>query len=136
MQVVVDTNVVFSAMLSDSKTREILLDSRDKFYSPDFLISEIENHEELILQKSELGMEEYEALLDLMLSEIEVRSMEEYEDEIEEEARSLIGGQDRKDIPFIALALKRDCKVWSDDTDFQEQEEVEVVTTEDMIERK
>ena len=37
MEIAVDSNIVFSAMISDRITRETLLDSGHKFYSPEFI---------------------------------------------------------------------------------------------------
>lgn len=41
---------------------------------------------------------------------------------------------DEKDTEFLALALTHDIPVWSDNGDFQEQDKVEVYTTEQIVE--
>lgn len=133
MEIVVDSNIVFSAMISDSVTRKILLDSGHKFYSPDFIKSEITKYQDLITEKSGLSNQEFEMLLNLILDEIEIQAKEEYENELDK-AEEILGDQDIKDIPFLAVAIHKDCKIWSNDKDFQEQNEIEIITTEEMIE--
>jgi predicted nucleic acid-binding protein len=41
MELIVDTNIFISAMVSDSKTREILMDSNHIFYAPEYSKTEI-----------------------------------------------------------------------------------------------
>jgi predicted nucleic acid-binding protein len=133
MELVVDSNIIFSAMISDSVTREILLDSGHSFYSPDFIKSEITKYRDLITEKSGLNEKEFEVLLDLILDEIEIQAKEEYENELGE-AEEILGDQDIKDVPFLAVAIQKDCKIWSDDKDFQEQDRIDTVKTPEMIE--
>lgn len=134
MELVVDSNIVFSAMISDSATREILLDSDHKFYSPDFIKSEITKHQDLITKKSGLTDQEFEVLLNLILDEIKVQAIEDYEEAFEE-GKEILGDQDMKDVPFISVAISKDCKIWSDDKDFQKQNKIEALSTEEIIEK-
>lgn len=58
--VVVDTNLIFSALIPKaSKIREILLESNMIFYSPNFLITEIYNHKDKLLKSSKLSESEF-----------------------------------------------------------------------------
>ena len=51
--VVVDTNVVFSALrLKQSSIRDVLTDERYQFYAPKFLIVEIFKHKEKLLRNN------------------------------------------------------------------------------------
>ena len=132
MEIVVDSNVVFSAMISDSTTREILLDSGHKFYSPEYIKSEITKYQDSITEKSGLTSQEFEILLNLILDEIEIQAKEEYKNELDK-AEEILEDQDIKDVPFLAVAIYKNCKIWSDDKDFQEQDIVEVITTKEMV---
>ncbi len=40
MELIVDANILLAALLKEAITRELLLDSRLKFYAPEHLISE------------------------------------------------------------------------------------------------
>jgi len=50
--VVVDTNLVFSALIPKaSKIRDILFEQKMSFYAPNFLISEIYLHKNRLIEK-------------------------------------------------------------------------------------
>ena len=54
MNVVIDTNVVMSALISDSATRELMRDMNDTLVAPIRLEDEIDAHRDLIGAKSGL----------------------------------------------------------------------------------
>jgi len=128
VKLVIDTNVIISALIKESITREIILDSNHLFVSPDFLVSEINKHRELIKEKSGLSEEKLEVVLQMLLREIEILPREEYNSSMEK-AEDILGEIDQKDVPFLACALAKNCPVWSDDKDFQKQDQVDVYTT-------
>jgi predicted nucleic acid-binding protein len=133
MELVIDSNIVISALIRDSLTRKIILDSNHRFYAPEFLRTEIEKYEGLITEKSNLNKKGLETVLSLVLSEVEVLPIESYEDKLSK-AENLIGKEDIKDVPFLAVALHKECRIWSDGKDLNKQEKVEVETTEEIIE--
>ena len=44
MKIVVDSNILFSALIKDSKTREILLESNNEFFFPSYVFYEALKH--------------------------------------------------------------------------------------------
>jgi len=132
MKFVIDSNVLISALISDSVTRELILEMEEEFYSPDFLESEIEKHKDLIQEKSDLSSTELDSLLTILIENIFVAAEETYENKINI-ADEAIGDTDKKDVPFLALALEKDAAIWSDDRHFEDQDKVEVWKTEDMV---
>lgn len=57
---VVDTNLIFSALLSkNSKIRDALCHPATNFYAPNFLIVEIFKHKDRLLQSSKLSESEF-----------------------------------------------------------------------------
>ena len=132
MKFVIDSNVLISALISDSVTRELILEMEEEFYSPDFLESEIEKHKDLIQEKSDLTSTELDSLLTILIENIFVAAEETYENKINI-ADEAIGDTDKKDVPFLALALEKDAAIWSDDRHFDDQDKVEVWKTEDMV---
>jgi len=44
MKFVIDSNVLISALILDSVTRELILETEKELYSPDFLESKINKH--------------------------------------------------------------------------------------------
>jgi predicted nucleic acid-binding protein len=52
MKLVIDANVVISALIADSKTRELIVTLEPDLLTPAFVHDEIENYETLIVEKS------------------------------------------------------------------------------------
>ncbi len=58
--VVVDTNLIFSALIpKSSKIRDVLFETNRVFYSPNFLISEIYKHKDKLISSSKLTETEF-----------------------------------------------------------------------------
>lgn len=51
------------------------------------------------------------------------------------EAFDVMKNIDEKDTPFLALALKLEYPIWSNDKHFKKQEKIQVYTTEDLLEK-
>ncbi len=132
MKLVCDTNIVFSALIAGGKTRELLLSDRIELYAPEFFFTELDNHREEISEKSNLSEDELGLLLDLLFKDTEVVPKEEFEDELSQAAER-IGETDPDDVPFLALALHLDVNLWSDDTDFDDQDAVKNWKTHELV---
>ncbi len=63
MKLVLDSNVLFSALIKKSTTRSIILSDVFDLYAPEYIFSEIAKHKELILNKSKMNEENFDALL-------------------------------------------------------------------------
>lgn len=132
MRLAIDTNVLISALVADSKTRKLILESDHEFYSPDYLEIEVREHEDELIEKSGLTDSDFKSLWTLLFDEIEVVPREVYSEELEE-SREIMKEIDVKDAPFLACALAKDAKVWSDDKHFQKQDLVAVVKSSELI---
>jgi predicted nucleic acid-binding protein len=132
MKLVCDTNIVFSALIAGGKTRELILSDETELYAPEFFFSELDNHRHEIEEKSNLSEEQIGLLLNVLFKDTEVVPREEFEDELDL-ASQLIGGTDPDDVPFLALALRLDVDIWTDDSDFEEQNEVTVWKTHELV---
>lgn len=71
--------------------------------------------------------------IDLLFQYIETVPAREFYSRIEE-AKEVIGGTDPDDVLYVARALACDAGVWSDDSDFDDQDIVSVFTTSNVIE--
>lgn len=135
-KIVVDTNVLISALINpDSIVWEIVEIEEVDFLAPEIVVDEIEKYESLIKDKldSREREEEYDYLLSELFHPIVIVSPSVYEGKVKE-AHKVMKSIDEKDTEFLALALTYDIPVWSDNGDFQEQNEVEVYTTEQIVE--
>ena len=130
-----DTNILISALIKDSFSRKIILESNFKFLSPDFSLQEIEKYKEEILEKSGITNNDFYTLLYSILDKIEIVKKDEYNYKIKE-AEDIIGKIDIKDVPFIALALALGNEVsgiWTDDKDFERQNRIKVWKSRDVF---
>ena len=129
MKIIVDTNIIISALIADSLTRKIIMKSELEFYYPDIGLNEIIKYKHLILQKSQMKENELDILLSLLLKRIVLLS----EDRIKQkfrEATEIFKTIDPDDIIFLAAALSiKDSIIWSEDKDFERQKKVKVMKT-------
>ncbi|RLG09160.1 MAG: hypothetical protein DRN64_04240, partial [Thaumarchaeota archaeon] len=92
MLLVVDANVVFSALIKEGATLRLFeFNSIFKIFeliAPEFIWDEIEEHKEEIIRKSKLSEEELERVLEFIRSEI-VSIPKEYFSEFLEKAKEI-----------------------------------------------
>jgi predicted nucleic acid-binding protein len=129
---VIDSNIIFSSLLKDSTARKIILSDTFNLFAPEFLFTEIKKYEKVILEKSGLNKESYEYLLLLLQSHVAVIPFDEFSDFLKE-AEEEMDNIDKKDAPFIALALKLEIPIWSNDLDFKKQKKVVSYTTDEIM---
>mgnify|MGYP002762758443 CR=1 FL=1 len=132
MKLVVDANVVISALIADSTTRELVVTLDPDLLTPAFVHDEIGNYEELIVKKSGMKPQRVQQFVDLLFQYIEVVPAGEFYPHIEE-ADAAIGETDPEDVLYIACALASGAGIWSDDSDFDEQTVVKTYSTSDVI---
>lgn len=131
MALVVDANVVISALIADSKTRELIVTLDPHLLTPAVIHDEIDRYRPLIAEKSGMDAPRVEQFLDLLFQYIETVPTSEFHPSIDR-ADDAIGAVDPDDVLYLACALARDAGIWSDDTDFAEQELVPVYGTSEV----
>ncbi len=132
MKLVIDANVVISALIADSKTRELIVTLEPDLLTPAFVHDEIENYQDLIVEKSGMKPARVEQFIDLLFQYIEVVPASEFYPAIED-ADDAIGDTDPDDVLYLACAIACNAAIWSDDSDFDEQDVVQTYTTSDII---
>jgi predicted nucleic acid-binding protein len=132
MKLVIDANVVISALIADSKTRELIVTLEPDLLTPAFVHDEIENYKELIVEKSWMEPDRVTQFIDLLFQHIEVVPADDFYQAIDQ-AKEAIGDTDPDDVLYLACAIASDAAIWSDDSDFDEQNLVETYSTADVI---
>jgi predicted nucleic acid-binding protein len=118
MKIVVDTNLVFSALLNSNGTiGRLLLNSRNcfEFYSCKYLQKEIQNHLPKIRRYAQLDNADLFELLSLIESRIFFIDESFLPPTIITEAKELVKDIDFEDFAFVALANHLDALLWTGD---------------------
>jgi predicted nucleic acid-binding protein len=118
MKVVVDTNIVFSAILnSHNWIGQIILHSgkSTRFYSPKYLQVEIQNHIAKIQKITNLNDSEIQELIQILYTKIHFIEDELIPKEALLKAEFLTIDVDYDDVMFVALSLHLGCKLWTGD---------------------
>jgi predicted nucleic acid-binding protein len=132
MKLVVDANVVISALIADSKSRELIVTLEPALCTPAFVSEEIDNYEDLIAEKSGMEPDRVTQFIDLLFQYIDVVPAGDFYPDIET-ADAAIGDTDPDDVLYLACAIASDAAIWSDDSDFDKQDLVETYSTSDVI---
>ena len=134
LKIILDVNIILSAIIKDSITRKVIFESGHTFYFPEYAFKKIEKYKDYILAKSGLEAEEFSNLLKSLFKHIEIISTGNLADSWEK-SMDIIEKIDSEDVVFIAAALTiQDAAIWSDDNHFDKQNAVKVLKTKDMIE--
>lgn len=118
MRIVVDTNIVFSAILnSNGKIGDLLLNSKRiiEFYSADYLRYEIHNNYEKLSKISKQPIDKIYNTEYFVTKEIEFISEEQIPESHWKSAFKLVKDVDIDDIAFVALCKHLRCKLWTGD---------------------
>ena len=133
MKIIIDLNVLFSAMIRDSTTRTIIVNSEFEFYFPEPSLHKIRKYKEYVLEKTGFSEEEYSQLLRLLFKYIKIIPTEQIEKNWDK-AMQIMAHIDEEDVTFIASALElSDAIIWSDDKDFDKQQKIVVFKTEEIV---
>ena len=117
MRVIVDANLVFSAILNtNGKIADLLINADQlELIAPNFLRIEVKKYHSKLMKISKLSFEEVEEIEFQLEKNIKFISEEQIPDWAWIKAYELTKGIDEKDTPYIAFCLFFDCKVWTGD---------------------
>lgn len=118
MKIIVDTNIVFSAILnSNSRIGKILLNSKEhfQFYTCDYLRTEILRHRNKILKLTKLTEDDLAELEELITHKITFINERLLPQELLLKTEILLKSIDPNDTPFVALTKHLEGKLWTGD---------------------
>ena len=131
MDLVVDANVLFAALIKESATDLMLFADYLHLYTPEYIFTEFEKYKEEILQKTKRSTEDFYKLIEALKRRIILVPFEELDPYLQ---RAEIISPDPKDVAYFALALKLHCAIWSNDKKLKEkQDKVQVFHTHELI---
>jgi len=129
MELAVDANIIFAALIKESKSYELLFDERLRLFTAEFFFEEFEKHSKEIQKKSGKSEVELHRLLNILKRKIILIPLEDllpYLDKAEEIC------PDPDDVAYFALALKLKCGLWSNDKKLKMQNTIKVYSTEEL----
>lgn len=130
MDLVVDANIIFAALIRDGATLELFLEPELRLFGPEFLFEEIGKHKTELARKTRLGQGELEQLLILMRHRMTIVPKEEFVHYLEKAERI---SPDPYDAVYPALAMRLDILIWSNDKKLKEQTAVRIYSTKDLL---
>jgi len=118
VRIIVDANIVFSALLnSNGKIGDLLLNSEKqfKFIAPNFLRTEIFKHYSKLSKISGMTLDQIRESEFQICHDIHFISEEQIKDSCWKTAYKLVADIDPKDTSYVAFSKHFRCKLWSGD---------------------
>ncbi len=116
--IVVDSNILFSALLNtNSRIGQILISGNDyyQFYAPTYLRNEIWEHHSKIKKLGNLSDDQFQEVYELTLKNITILNHSIVPVDMYLQAFELCRDIDPDDTPFVAFSLFMNCKLWTGD---------------------
>jgi predicted nucleic acid-binding protein len=131
-KIILDSNILFSAMIKDSFTRKMILEFEGFFLFPSFIFEEIKKNKKELLMKSKMKKKEFDLLLELLLQKVIIIE-KEILNKYKKEAFEIIKEIDPNDAVFISCALAYpESIIWSDDKKLKKQTKIKVLNTSEI----
>jgi len=130
--VVVDANVLCSALLRDGTTRRLLLYGGLDLHTPGIIWREFERNRAYLLKKSRATEAAFDLLLDALRDRIGEVPLALIGERMEEAGESL-GEEDSLDAPYLAAALALGGALWTQDKKLRAKARVPVLGTEELV---
>lgn len=130
MKFIIDANPLFSALIKDSATANIIINENIELFAPEFIFEEFLEHKEEILAKTKRTEKELNDLVNNLKSIIHIVPQKEFELFLGE-AKELTSDED--DFPYLALALRLNVPIWSNDKKLRKQHKVKIYSTEELL---
>lgn len=132
MDLVIDANIMFAVLIKKSITSELIFRNDLHLYAPEYIMVEFEKYREVIKEKTERTDENFDALMELLERKIMLIPFEEIKPFVK---RAEQFTPDKKDVPYLALALKMNIAVWSNDKPLKEKQNiVRIYSTKEIME--
>lgn len=128
---VIDANILFASLIKNGVTAKLLFSERYRYFAPEFLFEEFSKYEKVILKKTHRSRKEFETYLNIIKNRIDIISISQIQPFLKKAAEI---SPDPKDSVYLALAIKLDCSVWSNDRILKEKQSVvKILTTSEIL---
>ncbi len=133
MELVVDANILLAGFIKAAVTRDLLLEGRLKLHAPEHLIYETRRH---LLDSSDLrrriglSPKQIEKIWFILTQHIESHAKTDYQKTY---PTALKIAPHPEDAPYLALALRLEIPLWSNDKGMKTQTQVRVFATHEVL---
>ena len=128
MELVIDSNILFAALIKKSATSGILF--KHALYAPEFIFEEFNKYKDYLKDKTKREEEGFEKFFNLFERNVILVPKEEIKLFMKEAEKI---SPDEKDVLYFALALKLRCGIWSNDKKLKTQNKIKIYSTEDLL---
>ena len=129
MRIIIDSNVLFSALIKDSTSRKFIVEYGSLFLFPEFIFEEMEKHKSELFNKSGMNEADFSRLLQLLLKKVIVvpnTALLHHR----KAALEIVKDIDPGDAIFVACALAYPGSIiWSEDKRLKMQTKIKVMNT-------
>jgi len=129
MELVVDTNILFSLFRDSESFKRFIKENDLDLCSPYKALSELKKYSERICKISGLNKEEFNSIMEELPKIVKFRKV--FKKQVEAVLSTI---SHPSDAPFLALAAELDIPVWSEDKHFKEQSLVKSYTFRELKE--
>ena len=134
MRLVVDANVVVSALIKKGVTFDVFLLNhilkKFELVAPEFLMVEVEKHAEELLKGTRLSEDEFNEVMRFLRGEIDLIPSSQFVDFL---SKGKEVSPHLKDFEYFALALKLGCPIFSGDPALKRQSSVKVLSPRELL---
>lgn len=130
MDLVIDANILFAALIKNSDTAKLVTNSNFTLFAPAFLIKEFEKYKDIIKRKTKRTENEFNSFYKLVIERINLIN----DDDIVQSLNEAIEiSPDPGDVPYFAVALAKNIAFWSNDAKLKNQDKVIIYSTKEII---
>lgn len=134
MRLVVDANIILSALLRDGATRELVLHAPLELFAPERLATEVARHVDEMAQRSQADRLVIHSLVRRLLDRIQQVPAHLIQPHAAE-ALHRCRRSGRKDAVYVACCLAVHASLWTHDRRLSEEAGFGVVTTHELLDR-
>ncbi len=137
MKIVVDVNVVISSLLTKGDSFKVFainfMTKKFDFIAPELLLLELNNHKIEIISRSKILEDDFNEVRNFIIEQISFIPRQNFEDCLNNAKKILSNHQ--KDIPYLALAMKTNCPIFSGDKILKELSPIDVFNPKEMLDK-
>jgi predicted nucleic acid-binding protein len=131
VDLIVDANIIFAALIRESITAKLLFVDDLHLYTPEFLLDEVKKYQKYLSNKTHRTKEEFESIYNVIKKRIVFIPMN-YITPFIKKADKI--SPDPDDSVYFAAALKMNISIWSNDKRLTKQDKVKIYATHNLYE--